>query len=356
MRSSPEADAGSARTSPASSRRTAGRSSSPRGRATDRGGRGRDRRPCDRLGRVRPRRGRARPCAETGEPSSCSWPTPASAVRSGATWEVDPAEWWHVQEINVLGVHLCCRAVIPGMLERGSGRIVITGSGAAYLPGSSEHRLLTSKAAVCRYGETLANELRGRIPVFVFSPGLVKTAMTEPLGRRPALDAAGACAAARARPRLGPGGRARRAVHPRRARRHRGSDRPRGRDRGERPERDSPTALTARLCFRLIVENLCDSHSLRSTRRSATSTGTASGSSRGSTRRRRQAQTSSSSPSSRSPAIRRKISCSARASSRRRSARLRRSHARRAASSPSSARRTSTATSTTCAPSARAAR
>jgi NAD(P)-dependent dehydrogenase (short-subunit alcohol dehydrogenase family) len=55
----------------------------------------------------------------------------------GATWEIDPADWWHVQEINVLGVHLCCRAVIPGMLERGGGRIVITGSGAAYLPGSS---------------------------------------------------------------------------------------------------------------------------------------------------------------------------------------------------------------------------
>ena len=95
----------------------------------------------------------------------------------GATWEIDPADWWRVQEINVLGVHLCCRAVIPGMLERGGGRIVITGSGAAYLPGSSSTAYPTSKAAVCRYGETLANELRGRIPVFFFSPGLVKTAM-----------------------------------------------------------------------------------------------------------------------------------------------------------------------------------
>jgi 3-oxoacyl-[acyl-carrier protein] reductase len=96
----------------------------------------------------------------------------------GATWEIDPADWWHVQEINVLGVHLCCRTVIPGMLERGGGRIVITASGAAYLPGSSSTAYPTSKAAVARYGETLANELRGRIPVFFFSPGLVKTAMT----------------------------------------------------------------------------------------------------------------------------------------------------------------------------------
>jgi 3-oxoacyl-[acyl-carrier protein] reductase len=100
----------------------------------------------------------------------------------GATWEVDPEEWWRVLEINILGVHLSCRAVIPGMLERGSGRIVITGSGAAYLPGASNTSYTSSKAAVCRYGETLANELQGRIPVFFFSPGLVRTEMTEPFG------------------------------------------------------------------------------------------------------------------------------------------------------------------------------
>ena len=98
--------------------------------------------------------------------------------RDGHTWELDPEDWWSVLEVNVLGVHLCCRAVIRGMLERGRGRIVITGSGASYLPGASSTPYPTSKAAVCRYAETLANELRGRIPVFVISPGLVQTEMT----------------------------------------------------------------------------------------------------------------------------------------------------------------------------------
>jgi NAD(P)-dependent dehydrogenase (short-subunit alcohol dehydrogenase family) len=98
------------------------------------------------------------------------------------SWEIDPADWWHVYEVNVLGVHLCCRAVIPGMLERGRGRIVITASGAAYLPGGERTAYPPSKAAVCRYGETLANELAGRIPVFFFSPGLVRTEMTEAMG------------------------------------------------------------------------------------------------------------------------------------------------------------------------------
>jgi NAD(P)-dependent dehydrogenase (short-subunit alcohol dehydrogenase family) len=103
-------------------------------------------------------------------------------IRDGATWELPIDEWWRVQQVNVLGVHLSARAVIPGMLDRGRGRIVITGSGAAYLPGGSQTAYASSKAAVCRYGETLANELAGRIPVFFFSPGLVRTDMTERWG------------------------------------------------------------------------------------------------------------------------------------------------------------------------------
>jgi NAD(P)-dependent dehydrogenase (short-subunit alcohol dehydrogenase family) len=103
----------------------------------------------------------------------------AGTGNRGVSWELDPDEWWRVFEVNVLGVHLSCSAVIPGMLERGSGRIVITGSGASYLPGATETGYTSSKAAVCRYGETLANALRGQIPVFVISPGLVRTAMTD---------------------------------------------------------------------------------------------------------------------------------------------------------------------------------
>jgi NAD(P)-dependent dehydrogenase (short-subunit alcohol dehydrogenase family) len=97
------------------------------------------------------------------------------AIWEDEAWALDLDEWWRTLEVNVLGVHLCCRAVVPGMLERGRGRIVITGSGAAYLPGSGNTAYAASKAAVCRYGETLASQLAGRVPVFVISPGLVKT-------------------------------------------------------------------------------------------------------------------------------------------------------------------------------------
>lgn len=103
-----------------------------------------------------------------------------------AGWEVEPAwdatpdDWWGVFEINVLGAFLVSRAVIPGMIERGRGRIVNTGSGAGYLPGLSTTAYGGSKAALYRLGEGLARQLEPYgIPVFTISPGLVKTAMNE---------------------------------------------------------------------------------------------------------------------------------------------------------------------------------
>jgi 3-oxoacyl-[acyl-carrier protein] reductase len=102
------------------------------------------------------------------------------SVWEDAAWEVDPDDWWRVLEVNVLGVYLCCRAVIPGMIERRRGRIVITGSGASYLPGSTATAYSASKAAVGRLGETLAKQLEPHgIPLFTISPGLVRTEMTE---------------------------------------------------------------------------------------------------------------------------------------------------------------------------------
>jgi 3-oxoacyl-[acyl-carrier protein] reductase len=99
------------------------------------------------------------------------------------TAEIDPADWWRVFEVNVLGVMLCCRAVLPGMTARGGGRIVVVGSGASYLPirspaGGTAYG--ASKAAVGRFAELLAAEVAASgVRVFLISPGLVRTTMTE---------------------------------------------------------------------------------------------------------------------------------------------------------------------------------
>jgi NAD(P)-dependent dehydrogenase (short-subunit alcohol dehydrogenase family) len=94
-------------------------------------------------------------------------------------WEASPEDWWNVFEVNVLGACLCCRAVIPGMIERDRGRIVNTGSGSGYLPGQRTTAYGASKAALYRFGEGLALQLEPYgIPVFTISPGLVRTEMT----------------------------------------------------------------------------------------------------------------------------------------------------------------------------------
>jgi len=99
------------------------------------------------------------------------------------SWETDPDEWWHVLEVNVLGAYLTTRLALPGMIERGGGRIVITGSGASYLPGSASGAYSASKAAVGRFGEVLANQVaEHNVKVFVISPGLVRTEMTDQFG------------------------------------------------------------------------------------------------------------------------------------------------------------------------------
>jgi NAD(P)-dependent dehydrogenase (short-subunit alcohol dehydrogenase family) len=88
------------------------------------------------------------------------------------------ADWWRTFEVNVLGTHLCCEAALAAGVER----IVITGSGASYLPGAKDTSYTSSKAAVGRYAETLNNRLEGSVPVFLFSPGLVRTEMTSWMG------------------------------------------------------------------------------------------------------------------------------------------------------------------------------
>jgi 3-oxoacyl-[acyl-carrier protein] reductase len=98
-------------------------------------------------------------------------------------WEEDPNDFWHVFEVNVLGAYLCCRAVLPVMVKRESGRIVNVGSGGAYLPVSPGNALGIaygpSKAALYRFGELLAAQVAEQgVAVFTISPGLVRTGMT----------------------------------------------------------------------------------------------------------------------------------------------------------------------------------
>jgi NAD(P)-dependent dehydrogenase (short-subunit alcohol dehydrogenase family) len=98
----------------------------------------------------------------------------------GPAAATDPDEWWQALEVNLRGPLYCARAVLPGMLARGRGRIVnvSTGAGFAAVPMMSAYSV--SKAALYRLSENLAAETRGHgVMVFAINPGLVRTAISE---------------------------------------------------------------------------------------------------------------------------------------------------------------------------------
>lgn len=98
----------------------------------------------------------------------------------GRVWETDPQTWWSDVEVNLRGVQLALSAALPAMVERGSGRVVVLGSGFGMVPTPGGSAYSASKAAVARLVETAAAELAGTgVSVLTVSPGMVRTDMTQ---------------------------------------------------------------------------------------------------------------------------------------------------------------------------------
>lgn len=105
----------------------------------------------------------------------------------GKVWETSPTAWQKLIAVNVIGPYLCARAVLPQMLERGSGRIINLSSAAAELNLEGASAYNTSKAALERFSGTLAVEVeRTGVVVTTFRPGLVDTPMQADIRRTPA--------------------------------------------------------------------------------------------------------------------------------------------------------------------------
>lgn len=100
-------------------------------------------------------------------------------------WDADADEWWRTQEVHVHGAFLCTRAVWPGMVERGDGRIIIVSSRAAERGGANVSAYQIAKAGQLRMAEALAAEGADLgIKVFSLHPGFVDTQFAlEPLQR-----------------------------------------------------------------------------------------------------------------------------------------------------------------------------
>jgi len=94
----------------------------------------------------------------------------------GATESVPLDEWRRAMDINLYGVLLPCRAVIPLFKKNGRGKIVVLSGGGATNPMPNISAYAASKAAVIRLVETLAVELKSfRVDVNAIAPGALKT-------------------------------------------------------------------------------------------------------------------------------------------------------------------------------------
>lgn len=98
----------------------------------------------------------------------------------GPTESVDLNEWRHAIDINLFGVLLPCRAVIPHFKKAGRGKIVVLSGGGATNPLPNISSYAASKAAVVRLMETLAEELRPHhVDVNAIAPGALATRLVD---------------------------------------------------------------------------------------------------------------------------------------------------------------------------------
>ena len=108
----------------------------------------------------------------------------AGIAQHGLFTDVSDNEWRRVFEVNVGGVINCCRAVIPDMVRKKSGRIITVSSVWGICGASCEAVYSASKAAVIGLTKSLAKELGpSGILVNCVAPGVIDTDMLSPLSK-----------------------------------------------------------------------------------------------------------------------------------------------------------------------------
>ena len=90
------------------------------------------------------------------------------------------ADWRRHLDVNVTGAFLCTRAVLPGMVERGPGRVVTIASTAALVGGRYVAAYTASKHAALGLMRAVAAEVAGTgVTANAVCPSYVRTPMTE---------------------------------------------------------------------------------------------------------------------------------------------------------------------------------
>ncbi|WP_038172725.1 SDR family NAD(P)-dependent oxidoreductase [Verrucomicrobium sp. BvORR106] len=98
------------------------------------------------------------------------------AGTNARTWEMDPADWRRVVDIDLTGVFLCCRAVVPSLLANGYGRIVNIASVAGKEGNPNASHYSAAKAGVIALTKSLGKELATEnICVNCITPAVIET-------------------------------------------------------------------------------------------------------------------------------------------------------------------------------------
>ena len=104
----------------------------------------------------------------------------AGTATFGPVAKLDPADERAQVQLNVLGVHDLALAVLPGMVERKAGGILISGSAAGNSPIPNNATYAASKAFVNTFSESLRGELKGTgVHVTLLAPGPVRTTLPD---------------------------------------------------------------------------------------------------------------------------------------------------------------------------------
>ncbi len=100
-------------------------------------------------------------------------------------WEYPVDEWRQVMEVNLTGLFLCCREVVPVMREAGYGRIVNIASVAGKDGNPNASAYSASKAAVIALTKSLGKELADTgVRVNCVTPAAVKTAIFDQMSEQ----------------------------------------------------------------------------------------------------------------------------------------------------------------------------
>ena len=98
----------------------------------------------------------------------------------GPIWEIDPEVWWKSQGVHIRAPLLFLREVLPSMIERGAGRVIIVSAIASRMVAPYLSAYCVGKIAQTRIVEELAAETKGRgVSAFAIDPGFVFTGIAE---------------------------------------------------------------------------------------------------------------------------------------------------------------------------------